>query len=398
MSDDDVHFFRNLKPISDFSLITDSRLHVDIPESWFVVITDVVGSTDEVQGGRYKDVNMVGAACIAAVSNINRGIDVPYVFGGDGASFAICSTLVNEALSVLKGVAELSLKVFDLQLRVGKVSVGALQTQGHFVKCAKYQLSKDVSLAAFSGRGWDVAEKLIKNTDPQNTYLLDRNTPSKEPDLSGLECRWNEIPSKHDCKLSIILQCLDPDSERHGSIYNAVLGELTRAIGPLDGQHPIDANQMSLAWNPHKLWREAKLRSAPGDRLRYLCHLVPRLMVGWFLMRFKIDTRDVRWSKYLEDFLSNSDYRKYDGSLKMVLDLTLKSRDLALTILDRFERENVIVYGVHQSPSAIVTCLVTSYNGAHSHFVDGSQGGYAMAAKELKQKLKMRLASKESLS
>jgi hypothetical protein len=35
-----------------------------------------------------------------------------------------------------------------------------------------------------------------------------------------------------------------------------------------------------------------------------------------------------------------------------------------------------------------LTCIVFSYNGNHVHFVDGSDGGYAMAARGLKAQLK----------
>jgi Protein of unknown function (DUF3095) len=43
-----------------------------------------------------------------------------------------------------------------------------------------------------------------------------------------------------------------------------------------------------------------------------------------------------------------------------------------------------------------MTCIVQSYNGNHLHFVDGSDGGYALAAHQLKQQLKAALAHKGS--
>jgi hypothetical protein len=42
---------------------------------------------------------------------------------------------------------------------------------------------------------------------------------------------------------------------------------------------------------------------------------------------------------------------------------------------------------MHRSPAALVTCLVRSYDGDHVHFVDGSDGGYALAAKQMKAQL-----------
>lgn len=39
-------------------------------------------------------------------------------------------------------------------------------------------------------------------------------------------------------------------------------------------------------------------------------------------------------------------------------------------------------------PPALVTCLISPRAGAHFHFVDGSDGGYAMAAAEMKRQLR----------
>jgi hypothetical protein len=41
-----------------------------------------------------------------------------------------------------------------------------------------------------------------------------------------------------------------------------------------------------------------------------------------------------------------------------------------------------------ERPQALLTCIVFSYNGNHVHFVDGSDGGYALAARSLKAQLK----------
>jgi len=65
----------------------------------------------------------------------------------------------------------------------------------------------------------------------------------------------------------------------------------------------------------------------------------------------------------------------------------LTVRDLRSYLEGRY-REGRLVYGMHKSTEALVTCIVFSYNGNHVHFVDGSDGGYAMAACGLKAQLK----------
>ena len=52
-------------------------------------MADVVQSTKAIAENRYKAVNMAGAAVIVAVTNALGDREFPFVFGGDGASFAV---------------------------------------------------------------------------------------------------------------------------------------------------------------------------------------------------------------------------------------------------------------------------------------------------------------------
>ena len=54
-----------------------------------VGVADIVQSTKAIAENRYKAVNMAGAAVIVAITNALAGRDFPFVFGGDGASFAV---------------------------------------------------------------------------------------------------------------------------------------------------------------------------------------------------------------------------------------------------------------------------------------------------------------------
>ena len=51
----------------------------------------------------------------------------------------------------------------------------------------------------------------------------------------------------------------------------------------------------------------------------------------------------------------------------------------------KFYEKNKIYYGMHVSQDALMTCLVNNLNdGGHIHFIDGNNGGYALAAKNMK--------------
>jgi hypothetical protein len=82
-------FYRALPALTSFTEAAQGRLQADVPPDWWIVIADVAGSTRAIEAGAYKDVNTVGVACIAAVVNVDRSLELPYIFGGDGATFAV---------------------------------------------------------------------------------------------------------------------------------------------------------------------------------------------------------------------------------------------------------------------------------------------------------------------
>ena len=102
-----------------------------------------------------------------------------------------------------------------------------------------------------------------------------------------------------------------------------------------------------------------------------------------------MDTKTVRWSRYIDEMVENSDVRKFDGVLRMVMDGSeAQYRELREYLEAQHRGGRNPPYGMHRSREALLTCIVFSYNGNHVHFVDGSDGGYAIAARELKAQLK----------
>ena len=114
----------------------------------------------------------------------------------------------------------------------------------------------------------------------------------------------------------------------------------------------------------------------------------PLWLAGVYLFARKMDTKTVRWSRYIDELVENSDFRKFDGVLRMVMDGTEAQYQRLRAYLEAQRREGRLAYGMHRSREALLTCIVFSYNGNHVHFVDGSDGGYAIAARELKAQLK----------
>jgi hypothetical protein len=71
----------------------------------------------------------------------------------------------------------------------------------------------------------------------------------------------------------------------------------------------------------------------------------------------------------------------------MVLSTTPELRGTVGNNLNSRSESGDLKYGMHVSDRVLLTCIVFEQDGPQVHFVDGADGGYAMAAAELKSKL-----------
>ena len=79
--------------------------------------------------------------------------------------------------------------------------------------------------------------------------------------------------------------------------------------------------------------------------------------------------------------------------LRMVMDGKNTQVAALQSYLEGEYRQGKLVFGIYKSREALLTCILESYNGKHLHFVNGCDGGYALAAKELKQRMSLSLAT-----
>jgi hypothetical protein len=194
MTPNDERFYAELPAFSDFVEVSDPDHYRPVPDSWLVVITDVVGSTEAVARGRYKDVNALGVASIVALRNALSDLTIPFVFGGDGATLLVPATRREVVEQALRGVMRTAREAFDLEIRTGIVPVAELRREGHELFVSRYQASPEIDLAMLSGEGLTTAETWIKDSDKAQRYLVQPDGPARA-DLQGFECRWRPIPS-----------------------------------------------------------------------------------------------------------------------------------------------------------------------------------------------------------
>ena len=316
-------FYNELAPFPDFADFVELDAYEPVPDDWVVMIADVQGSTQAIEEGRYKDVNMVGAESITAVLNTCGEIEVPFVFGGDGGTLVVPCSLREAAGDALIGLQAISQATFGLTLRVGAVPVADLRAKGADVRVRKYELSAGNYLAMFAGGGVELSDSLLKSAPPGAPYLLEARSELIEPNLQGLSCRWEPLTPRSGRIMTIMVQGTKSDSADEG----ALLGGVVRKISDILGHHlqdsaPASVGSMKFRWPPRGLKREARATAGRhGFWRRYLAVLVSSLIQFW-CERFDRRAGPYNAPVYRDELRSNTDFRKYDGVLRMVLDVS----------------------------------------------------------------------------
>ncbi len=389
-------FFSALPEITRFQDVVDSARHEQAPADWWVVITDVQGSTEAIEAGRYRDVNALGVASILALRNALPDLELPFVFGGDGATVLVPSSRREAVETALRGIRTVAADAFQMKLRVGCVSVSELSEAGEPVRVGRYRQSPHIALAAFSGSGLSVAERWVKDPVRGQRHEVSAQGPA-EADLSGFECRWQPIKSRRGQVVSLLMVAVEQTRQERESCYEHVLGRLREILGE-DAGRPVSPGQMQL-----KTWGgdysiEARLHSgqSKGAANRRVWRRVRRKTLGGrILMRLGMSGGGFNPTQYLDELTQNTDFRKFDEALRMVLDLDPRQVVALKAFLGEQWDARRLAWGVFESDEALVTCIVRSFHGEHVHFVDGADGGYALASRQLKRQLKQ-LAEEES--
>jgi Protein of unknown function (DUF3095) len=384
------NFFADLPALTDFDAVLESRNYHSLPDDWTIYVADVRNSTDAIRRGLYRAVNMVGAACITAVLNRCPGIALPFVFGGDGTTLASPDSLAPQILRELQGVAAMAAKQFELELRIGRISVAELRASGFTVEVAKYRMAGSVGLAMLGGTGLMEAERRIKA--PDNEYLISADDQAPDADVSGLSCRWEPLQSSHGEILTLLVQSRSTGAEAD-RYYKQFYSRLLELIGlPDDKLNPVKVSALHTGWPPKTLDLESRAHAGRGGRYSRLWASVRTLahsMGGAFVFNTGFSTPWFNPNRYKNSSIPRSDFRKFDGLLRMVVDTPAGKIPAVLEYLEAEHRRGAIFYGAHRSDSALMTCLVFSLKlDSHIHFIDGNDGGYALAALQFKQQLK----------
>ena len=381
ISDDTAMFYGGIPVFRNFERLMQPQLYQPVPDGWLIGVADIVQSTKAIADNRYKAVNMAGAAIIAAVTNALDKREFPFVFGGDGASFAVAPCDADLARVALAATSTWVEDALNLTMRTALVPIAAIRAHGLDVCIARYAPSPHVSYAMFSGGGLAWSDAAMKRGE----FAVTPAPHGTLPDLSGLSCHFSEIAASRGLILSILMvPASSGDAPEFGAVVNDVLAIIEKSP---EGGRPLPLTGPPLRWPPPGIDHMARAKRKGPLLLRQIKVAAYSLMV-YLMFRHGISGGGFVPGNYMRQLVENSDFRKYDDGLRMVIDCTPVVADAIETRLRVAASTGAIRYGLHRQDAALVTCFTQSAaKPDHFHFVDGARGGYASAATALKASL-----------
>jgi hypothetical protein len=384
-------FYAGLPLLTDFSAVADPASFAPLPADWHVATCDVRDSTRAVEAGNYKHVNTVGASAVTAMLNAAGAIDIPFIFEGDGSAFCVPPQLLEDARAALLKTQEVAKKSFGLDLRVATIPVAEVRRAGLDILVARVRVSENYIQAAFAGGGMAYADRTMKDPKTASRCEVKPGSVAARGSLEGLECRWQDIPSLHGETVSLMVRALARDPGAAAALYREVIAKVHEIYGSDEACHPLTPPALQLAptLNARQLGNEVGVRAADRGRFgKWLWLMRVRWLVilGWFLMRFGLRTEQTDWSRYKETLYRNTDVRKFNDIYRQILAGDAAQREaLDAWLAERYAKRE-LVYGLHVTDRAHMTCLVFNYSGRHLHFIDGADGGLFLAAKQFKER------------
>jgi hypothetical protein len=383
-----LSFYQNLPAIHRSS---QGFLHpehsVPIPDDWVIVVTDVENSSDNQE--KYREINILAASSVIIAINIGdeHGVQIPFVYGGDGATIVLPNTIADLYLKELAILRANGNQNFNLHLRIGSISVGDVRAAGHQVSVAKLLINGSYSQAIFFGDGIDYAEDVIKRDD---TYHYDHEEPAGKPiDLNGLECKWNEIHPPRDKEEVVCLLVKARNRKYNEQLYREVLDDIDKIYGNFDERYPLPTQHIGATNDLRSIIHASRIKFG---RFKF------RYVMYWFVAglwsRFNGWAEELRSrlslrlrNKHLE-MTTSSDTLKISGTLMTMFAGSSHDRARLEGILREYEAKGLLWYGIHPARSSVMTCYINTPNMSRVNFLDAYGGGYTRAASMMKEKIR----------
>ena len=349
-------FYAALPVFDRFEDVHDPARYSSVPNHWDVVVTDVEGSTKAIEAGRYKDVNALGVASIVALRNALPEFDLPFVFGGDGATILTPMSERARVHEALRGIRVMATDALGMAMRASMVPVSELDTAGYAVRVARFGASPNATFAMFSGSGLSEAERRIKDDVEGPRYAVSEDGPSKAS-FQGFECRWRPLESRHGKVVSLLVQATAEDRIEAASAYHDVMDAIAEVLGDAEGR-PVAEGNLNVASEGRAFQTEARICVGKNSGMGVVARtavIKAQAAVGRYGMARGKKTLGFPADVYRDEVVANTDFRKFDDTLRMVLDVSDEQHQALEADLKQRYAAGSIVYGIHIASAALMT-------------------------------------------
>lgn len=373
-------FFLDLPLTSDFAALAGPEPYRPLPDDWVLCLADIAAPDVAIAAGRYRSVNVAGAAAVVALMNALESMTIPFVFFGDGARFAVHADQIALAGEALARTGAFLRDEFGLTLRAAMVPMAEIRAAGRDVQVARHAASPDVSYAMFRGGGLAWAAEVLET----GKFGVKASPEGFRPDLAGLSCRFDESPAKRGVMLSVLVQPNGEETPEFDALTRDILAMGADEAGaerPFAGPESLSLKRQAEAFD-----LESRTYHVEGYP-RWLVRLERQVFTRFIGFLLKGDRKAGRFDagRYKREVIANADFRRFAGGLRLTLDCAPGVADAIEARLAKAQAAGIARYGLHRQAAAIMTCLTpTLTDPNHVHFIDGAGGGFAEAARALR--------------
>jgi hypothetical protein len=162
---------------------------------------------------------------------------------------------------------------------------------------------------------------------------------------------------------------------------------ISSVLGELSGHAPARDETLRFAWPPKGTLLEARMQDGKSHP-KTIFRILFESALQWAAHRFGLTFGDYNGPAYQSGLKQSTDYQRFDDMIRLVLDCTPAEVDQLVAVLDELEGQGRIYYGLHAAPQALMTCLLFDLpTSKRIHFLDADEGGFTLAARQLKAKM-----------
>ena len=312
------------------------------------------------------------------VFKIDKDIEVPFFFGGDGASFLVPGNLVQQLVMVLENVKEQVYKDYFLSLRVGEVQIGKLnESIKSTIKISRIQLTEHVNLPITYGNGLKVGEDYIKSQ-----FSDDNLKPRADMyiDIKGCSCRWLKIkPPLENQKVLCFIAT--PFNLEHLDVLRSISERLDHTFGKYSERLPITVEGLGRLESINEIHNEY------NDFFDN--SFLDTISVSLAAISQKMYNASASSSDFMSLLALSSVAMLIDGSYCDIVIGDDAQINKFIDFLNTLEKDSKLTFGYHVTDSAILSCYIAQRNNSFIHLMDANEGGFSKAATMLKIKMKV---------